>query len=275
MPEELHCNKIVVDGETRLDLTEDTVSPEALLFGATAHDASGAPIVGSLSIITTHNDLSGRSAPDAHPLSAITGLSDALEDKYELPSDGIPESDLASAVQALLDKADTAVQPEEGKGLFSGDYNDLANKPNIPVDLSDLTDDATHRLVTDTEKSGWNSKQDAISDLTDIRSGSALGATAVQPEAGKGLFSGDYNDLTNKPDIPVDLSDLTDDATHRLVTDTEKSVWNSKQDAIGYTTENVANKVTSISSASTDTEYPSAKAVYDYILSLDGNGVLY
>lgn len=205
MPEELRCNKIVVDGETKLDLTEDTVSPEALLLGATAHDASGAPIVGSLSIITEHNDLSGRSAPDAHPLSAITGLSDALEDKYELPSDGIPESDLAPAVQALLDKADTAVQPEAGKGLFSGDYNDLANKP----------------------------------------------------------------------DIPADLSDLTDDATHRLVTDTEKSVWNSKQDAIGYTTENIANKVTSISSVSTDTEYPSAKAVYDYILSLDGNGVLY
>lgn len=35
------------------------------------------------------------------------------------------------------------------------------------------------------------------------------------------------------------------------------------------------NKVTSISSSSTNTEYPSAKAVYDYIQSLDGDEVSY
>lgn len=35
-------------------------------------------------------------------------------------------------------------------------------------------------------------KQDTISDLATIRSGAALGATAVQPETGKGLSSNDY-----------------------------------------------------------------------------------
>lgn len=34
-----------------------------------------------------------------------------LSGKYELPSGGIPSSDLASAVQTSLGKADTAVQP--------------------------------------------------------------------------------------------------------------------------------------------------------------------
>lgn len=33
--------------------------------------------------------------------------------------------------------------------------------------------------------------------------------------------------------IPDQLSDLTDDETHRLVTDTEKSTWNAKQPAMG------------------------------------------
>ena len=39
--------------------------------------------------------------------------------------------------------------------------------------------------------------------------------------------------------------------------------------ALGYTPENVANKVTSLSGSSTDTEYPSAKAVYDAIQAGD------
>lgn len=52
------------------------------------------------------------------------------------------------------------------------------------------------------------SKQDTVSDLSTIRSGAALGATAVQPETGKGLFSGKYSDLTGKPTIPT-VNDAT------------------------------------------------------------------
>ena len=47
------------------------------------------------------------------------------------------------------------------------------------------------------------------------------------------------------------------------------------QDTIDSGKEDKTNKVTSISSASTNAQYPSAKAVYDYIQSLDGNGVKY
>ncbi len=43
-----------------------------------------------------------------------------------------------------------------------------------------------------------------------------------------------YNSLTDKPTIPDQLSDLTDDTTHRLVTDTEKGTWNGKQDALTF-----------------------------------------
>lgn len=51
----------------------------------------------------------------------------------------------------------------------------VKNKPSIPANLSDLRDDASHRTVTDTEKATWNGKSD---------------------------FSGNYNDLDNKPIIP-------------------------------------------------------------------------
>ena len=42
-----YVNKVVIGGETKLDLTGDTVVPEKLAQGYKAHDKSGAPIVGT------------------------------------------------------------------------------------------------------------------------------------------------------------------------------------------------------------------------------------
>lgn len=42
-------NKIVYDGDTKIDLTQDTVSAETLLAGYTAHDCAGNSIVGTAS----------------------------------------------------------------------------------------------------------------------------------------------------------------------------------------------------------------------------------
>lgn len=39
----------------------------------------------------------------------------------------------------------------------------------IPDDLADLNDDATHRLVTDTEKTTWSGKQDVLVSGTNIK----------------------------------------------------------------------------------------------------------
>lgn len=75
---------------------------------------------------------------------------------YSKPSGGIPKTDLASAVQTSLGKADTALQSFtetdpvfvasaahgitstdisnwNAKSNFSGSYNDLSNKPSIPT----------------------------------------------------------------------------------------------------------------------------------------------
>lgn len=41
-------NKVEVNGETKLDLTRDTVTPENLLSGATAHNAAGEQINGAV-----------------------------------------------------------------------------------------------------------------------------------------------------------------------------------------------------------------------------------
>lgn len=51
-----NANHVVVKGKTLIDLRSDTVSPETLAKGTTAHDASGTQIVGSVIVagIATH-----------------------------------------------------------------------------------------------------------------------------------------------------------------------------------------------------------------------------
>ena len=48
-------NKVEVNGETMLDLTQDTVTPENLLSGATAHNAAGEQISGAVAVAEASN----------------------------------------------------------------------------------------------------------------------------------------------------------------------------------------------------------------------------
>lgn len=111
-------------------------------------------------------------------------------------TDGATKGEVEQLSASIADyethKADTNIhvtsaekQAWNNKSNFSGNYNDLSNKPTIPSKLSDMTADSTHRTVTDSEKSAWNAKSN---------------------------FSGNYNDLTNKPTIPIKTSQLTNDS---------------------------------------------------------------
>ena len=81
--------------------------------------------------------------------------------------------------------------------------------------------------------------------------------------------SGSYNDLTNKPTIPVvptNVSAFTNDAGY-LTSAPVTSVNGQTGEVTGLQT--TANKVTSLSSSSTDTHYPSAKCVYDLVGNIE------
>ncbi|MBR4453003.1 MAG: hypothetical protein IKS33_01950 [Bacteroidales bacterium] len=85
---------------------------------------------------------------------------------------------------------------------FSGNYNDLTNKPTIPNKVSDLTNDAGY-LTSYTESQVLSIGHDTLF-LTG-------GSYVVLPTG----FSGNYNDLTNKPTIPTvptNVSSFTNDA---------------------------------------------------------------
>lgn len=45
-------NKVVYYGDTLIDISGDTVAADKLLAGYTAHDASGAPITGNVTVVT-------------------------------------------------------------------------------------------------------------------------------------------------------------------------------------------------------------------------------
>ena len=124
---------------------------------------------------------------------------------------------------------------------FSGDYNDLTNKPTIPTKTSELTNDsdfitssALNGLATETYAN--NAANNAVNSLyqtlaqvaktgsySDLSNKPDLTVYELKSEA----FSGNYEDLTNKPDLSVyelkseafsgDYNDLTNKPTIPVV----------------------------------------------------------
>ena len=135
-------------------------------------------------------------------------------------------------------KASTAVATTSTNGLMSkADKSKLdgiatgANNYTHPSShaATMITEDTTHRFVTDAEKSTWNGKA----------------STAVATTSANGLMSSD--DKTKLDGIAVGANNythpsshaatmITQDATHRFVTDTEKSTWNAKASTAVATT---------------------------------------
>lgn len=94
----------------------------------------------------SYNDLTNKPAiPSAVTESTVSGWGFTKNTgTYSMPSAGIPKSDLASAVQASLDKADTALQSytEQYKGTVTGiKVNGTTNTPNSSgiVDLGEIS----------------------------------------------------------------------------------------------------------------------------------------
>lgn len=55
-------NHVIINGETVVDLRNDTVSADKMLSGYTAHDKSGAKITGNVTFSTVYT---GSGAPNA------------------------------------------------------------------------------------------------------------------------------------------------------------------------------------------------------------------
>lgn len=82
------------------------------------------------------------------------------------------------------------------KGFYTkSEIDSMIANIAVPTKLSQLSEDTTHRVVTDAEKQKWNNKSD---------------------------FDGSYNSLTDKPTIPTELSQLREDNNHVTVTKAQR-----------------------------------------------------
>lgn len=236
----LNTESLVTKYPDKQDLWGDVEAPKFIKRGGTSSQflkadgsvdsntyLTGSSIVDSSSVFGEHN-----LAPSGYAVNAEFAKKSELNDKYEKPSGGIPKTDLASAVQTSLDKADTALQSHQdisgkvdkvdGKGLSTNDYT-TAEKTK----LGGISEGAEVNV-----QSNWN-ETNSSSDAY----------------------------IQNKPTIPTALADLTEDSSHKVVSQTSITTWNDK-----------AEKVTQVNHGTSDTTYtitPNVLHVWGEVTSLN------
>lgn len=214
--------------------------------------------------------------------------------------DSIPKSD-ADMTKAVYDTNNNGIVDNAEKVNGHTVNTDVPSNAKFTDTVYDDTALAGRVSTIEGKESGWDAKQNAISDLAAIRSGAALGATALQsftetdptvPSWAKQSTKPTYTasevgalpDTTVIPTVPTAEISANTAARHTHtnktvidgITAEDISKWNSGGDVSEYikgvdptSAEQVqvsyevqSNKVTSMNELSTDIQYPSAKAVY-------------
>lgn len=131
--------------------------------------------------------------------------------------------------------------------LLSNHIAKKADKTEIKTKLSEMTDDSTHRTVTDAQRKAWDNKVDKVE-------GKGLSTLDFTPDYRQKIeMNTEHADVldskiddyelqrkqyidnklllkADKTEIKTKLSEMTADSTHRTVTDMEKRMWSTKVD---------------------------------------------
>ena len=188
---------------------------------------------------------------DASPTSGSSnavssgGVHTALSGKQDTIAD-LP--DIRSGASAGA----TAVQPSA-----LNDYQTKLSGTN-KLDPAYIEYDASHRAVSDAEKTTWNGKQDTISDLSTIRSGAAAGATALQQSDVSSTYSATGTAPVNGTAVNAAIGTLDVSS----VGGSGKYI-SAISEADGKISATPTSFDTSLSSSSTDSNAPTSKTVFD------------
>ena len=167
-----YADKAKVDAIPASPKYTDTVYDDtAVKNRLTAVENEVAGIEAGSSFSGSYNDLTDKpTIPDAVTEATVSGWGFTKNTgTYSKPTGGIPKTDLAPAVQAVIDKADALALVAE-----SGSYNDLTDKPTIP----DAVTEGTVSGWGFTKNTGTYSKPTGGIPKTDL-------APAVQTSLGK------------------------------------------------------------------------------------------
>lgn len=130
-------NKITLDGEVLMDLSEDTVAPENLLIGETAHDASGRQIYGTY-------DPKDQLLNSRYDDGAVE-KGDGQKNKFwRTDENGNPQWADSDAVEVMEDHD----QNESAHWYIRNQIRQLADRLNILADSDDETLDQMSEVVS-------------------------------------------------------------------------------------------------------------------------------
>ncbi len=199
------------------DLSVYALKSEMSVTAGTGTDADKMTITlksgTAATVLTTHQDITGKQDVISD-LSTIRSGAEAGATAYQKPSGGIPDTDLSSAVQESLGKADTALQSHQdisGKadkvsGATNGNFAGLDSNGNLTDSGSKAGDFATAAQggKADTAVQPGDLATVATSgSYTDLSNTPDLSGYALSSSLATVATSGDYNDLDNLPTIPT------------------------------------------------------------------------
>lgn len=138
------ANKVIINGETIIDLTGDSVKPETLLIGETAHDASGNPITGTMEPSSGGEDLEDE-------ISAQEALIDQIKEALAGKTIGGEPTPTQEKTVEIKANGTVEILPDDGYALSkaiaivsvasSGEnkvLNIVANNANYSITADDL-----------------------------------------------------------------------------------------------------------------------------------------
>ena len=167
---EKNISKVVYGGKTLIDLTADTVTAAKILSTYTAHDKSGAPIVGTC---TFNADTSDATAAGAEVLSgktayvngvkitgemknngAVSGVISKKADSYTVPigyHDGAGRVAISTTEQAKI----IATNIRAGVSIL-GVTGTMSGTESIKVQAKTVTPTTTQQIVLPDSSQGFN-----------------------------------------------------------------------------------------------------------------------
>ena len=213
---------------------------------------------------------------DKNPNHALIEFDGSKEAKFEIDIGGLEadiqansdyianlqnsvgnNTDIIAEMKVKLDNiasgAEVNVQSDWGVTDTTSDAY-IKNKPTIPTTTSQLTNNSGFITKSVSNLTNYTTTNTLTENYYNKTQTDALLDDKVTKESGKGLFSGNYNDLTNKPTIPsvagLASTSYVDNKTSVLQTNIDKKAdkteliaYAKKEDLIDYATNEDLNKV--------------------------------